>query len=215
VTQLVPTPRTTGRRLRERYRSDTEDLFGILDEALHCTVSFVVDGQPRVIPTLHARIGDVLYVHGSTGSSLGTAGVEGVDVVVAVTVVDALVLARSAFHHSANYRSAVVHGRAVAVAGAEDKSRVLTAFVDRFSPGRSATLRASTPAELAATAILQIGLAEASVKVRAHGVVDDADDRQAPVWAGIVPLRITAGEPVADNLAAASYPPPDLPAHLT
>jgi nitroimidazol reductase NimA-like FMN-containing flavoprotein (pyridoxamine 5'-phosphate oxidase superfamily) len=214
VTDPAPTARTTGKRLRERYRYAEADLHEVLDEALVCHVSFVVDGEPRIIPTLHARIGEALYLHGSSGATLALAGRAGVDVAVAVTLIDGLVMARSGFHHSANYRSAVVHGTAVAVTDAAEKARVLDAFVDRFSPGRSAQLRAATPDELANTSVLRVPLTEASVKARAHGVKDDPEDLGAPVWAGVVPLRITAGVAAPDDDRAATFPLPALPACL-
>ncbi len=215
MTELIATTRTTGKRLKERYRREVADLSAVLDEALHCHVSFTIDGEPRIIPTLHARIGDTLYLHGSTGSTLALAGRgSGIAVAVAVTLIDGLVMARSGFHHSANYRSAVVHGTAVAVTDTAEKERVLAAFVDRFSPGRSAQLRGATADELAATAVLAIPLTEASVKVRAHGVADDEADLTAPVWAGVIPVRLAAGEAVADNAQAARHELPQLPMSL-
>jgi nitroimidazol reductase NimA-like FMN-containing flavoprotein (pyridoxamine 5'-phosphate oxidase superfamily) len=214
LTELAPTPRTTGKRLRERYRYAEADLHAVLDAALVCHVSFVVDGQPRIIPTLHARIGDALYLHGSSGATLALAGRSGVQVAVGVTLIDGLVMARSGFHHSANYRSAVVHGTAVAVTDAAAKARVLDAFVDRFSPGRSGQLRAATVDELANTSVLRVPLTEASVKVRAHGVKDDPEDLGAEVWAGVVPLRLTAGVGAPDDDHAATFPPPALPVSL-
>lgn len=192
----TPTDRTRGRRLRERLHYDTERLHDALDAALVCHVAYDVDGSPNVLPMLHVRDGDALLLHTSSGSTLSLLARDGgVDVAVAATTIDGLVYARSGFHHSANYRSAVVHGRAQLVEDRAVKERLLGLLVDRFSPGRNAQLRPPTDQELAATAVLRVPLDEASVKVRAAGVNDDPDDLDAPVWAGVVPLRVTAGVP--------------------
>jgi uncharacterized protein len=196
------TPRTTATRLRERISYDTELVHSVLDEAWFCHLSFVVDGEPRVLPTLHVRIGGVLYVHGSTGSRplLGATrqGEAGLPVCVAVTLIDGLVLARSQFHHSANYRSVVAHGRATTVTDPAEKAAVLTALVEKIATGRSAGTRPPTAKELAQTAVLALPLIEVAAKVRNGPVADDEEDYALPYWAGIVPLRQAFGEPQPD-----------------
>jgi nitroimidazol reductase NimA-like FMN-containing flavoprotein (pyridoxamine 5'-phosphate oxidase superfamily) len=197
------TPRTTASRLRERMSYDADLVHSILDEAWFCHLSFVVDGEPRILPTLHVRIGEVLYVHGSTGSRplLGAtrAGESGLPVCVAVTLIDGLVLARSQFHHSANYRSVVAHGRATLVTDADQKAAVLAAIVEKIATGRSADTRPPTAKELAQTAVLAVPLEEVAAKVRNGPVGDEAEDYALPHWAGIVPLRQTMGEPRPDE----------------
>lgn len=210
MAELPRTARTTGKRLRDRYRTDTSDLYAVLDEALLCHVSYVHDAEPRVIPTLYVRVGHCLYMHASTGSTLALHAREGIRVAVAVTLMDALVLARSGFHHSANYRSAVVHATATLVRDESERAEVLDAFVDRATPGRSAVLRRPTADELAATAVVKVPLDEESVKVRAHGVGDDPQDTDAAVWAGLIPLRQCAGTPIPDGERAATYAAPQL-----
>lgn len=198
-----PTDRTTPTRLRDRAVYDRDLTHAILDEAYVCHLSFVADGEPRLLPTLHVRVADTLYLHGSTGSRpMLAARADGLAVCVAVTLIDGLVLARSQFHHSANYRSVVVHGRATTVTDRDTKARVLAALVDKVSPGRSAASRPPSPKELAETALLALPLREVSAKVRAHGVVDDAEDYALPYWAGVIPLRLTAGPPEPDRPAA-------------
>lgn len=206
------TPRTTASRLRERMSYDAELVHAILDEAWFCHLSFVVDGEPRVLPTLHVRIGETLYVHGSTGSRplLGAAreGEPGLPVCVAVTLIDGLVLARSQFHHSANYRSVVAHGRATVVTDPAEKAAVLAALVEKIATGRAADTRPPTAKELAQTSVLAMPLAEVAAKVRNGPVADDEEDYALPHWAGIVPLRVIAGEPRPDTGVA------DLPGYL-
>jgi uncharacterized protein len=197
------TPRTTATRLRERMTYDTELVHSVLDEAWFCHLSFVVDGEPRVLPTLHVRIDNVLYVHGSTGSRplLGAtrSREEGLPVCVAVTLIDGLVLARSQFHHSANYRSVVAHGRATTVTDPAVKSAVLTALVEKIAAGRAADTRPPTVKELAQTTVLALPLVEVAAKVRNGPVGDDPEDYALPHWAGIVPLRIVYDEPQPDT----------------
>jgi uncharacterized protein len=211
------TPRTTATRLRERVSYDAPLVHSILDEAWFCHLSFVVDGEPRLLPTLHVRIDDVLYVHGSTGSRplLGAArsGAAGLPVCVAVTLIDGLVLARSQFHHSANYRSVVVHGVATVVSDAAEKSAVLTALVEKIATGRAGDTRPPTTRELAQTSVLALPLVEVSAKVRAAGVGDEPEDYTLPHWAGVVPLRLTLGEPQPD--AGVTGVPPYLRAAVT
>jgi nitroimidazol reductase NimA-like FMN-containing flavoprotein (pyridoxamine 5'-phosphate oxidase superfamily) len=197
------TPRTTATRLRERMSYDTDLVHSVLDEAWFCHLSFVVDGEPRVLPTLHVRIDDVLYVHGSTGSRplLGATreGEDGLPVCVAVTLIDGLVLARSQFHHSANYRSVVAHGRATTVTDPAVKSAVLTALVEKIAAGRAADTRPPSVKELAQTTVLALPLVEVAAKVRNGPVGDEPEDYALPHWAGILPMRITYGEPTPDT----------------
>jgi uncharacterized protein len=189
--------RTRVRREPQRGRYDRDTIDAILDAGLVCHLGFVHDGQPFVIPTLYARVGDEVFVHGSAASRMlrGLAG--GLDACLTVTLVDGLVLARSVFNHSVNYRSVVVLGRAAPV-GEDEKLRALEAFTDRLLPGRWAEVRPPTPAELKATSILRLPLAEASAKVREGPPKDDEDDYGWPVWAGVIPLESRAGEPVPD-----------------
>ncbi|HEU4676588.1 MAG TPA: pyridoxamine 5'-phosphate oxidase family protein [Motilibacteraceae bacterium] len=210
TTRYPATPATTPTRHRDRAAYDREAVHRVLDEALLCHVAHVVDGRPTVLPTLHARVGERLYLHASTGARLARAAAEpaGVPVCVTTTVVDALVLARSAMHHSMNYRSVVVHGRAVLVREEAEKRAALAAVVDAVVPGRSGDCREPSAKELAATAVLAVDLLEVSAKVRAGGPADDAEDLAGPHWAGVVPLRLTRGEPVpaADLRADVSLP---------
>jgi len=209
-----PTARTTPTRNRERASYDRELVHSVLDAGRVCHLGFVRDGAPVVLPTLYARVGERLYVHGSTGSRpLRSAGerAEGLPVCVTVTHVDGLVLARSAFHHSVNYRSVVVHGTAYAVTGADERAAALDALVDFILPGRAADSRPADAKELAATAVLGIDLAEVSAKVRSGGPVDDEEDLALPHWAGVLPLTGGYGTPIpADDLA----PDVPLPAYL-
>lgn len=192
-----PTPRTTPSRLAERVRHDRDLVRRILDEALVCHLAFTVDGEPRILPTLHVRDGDTLYLHGSTGSRplLAARGPEGLPVCVAVTLIDGLVLARSQFHHSANYRSAVVHGRGRLVADAAEKRRVLTALVEHLVPGRSHDSRPPTGKELTQTAVLAVPLGESTAKVRRGGPSDEPEDLDLRHWSGVLPMRLAAGAP--------------------
>ena len=180
------TERTRVRRLPERATYDRATVHAILDEGFLCHVGFVVDGQPYVIPTGYARVGDTLFLHGSTGSRLGLR--PGMDVCVTVTLVDGLVLARSAFHHSMNYRSVMAIGR----------TRPVT------DPGE----KEGDPRELAATAVLALPLAEVSAKVRTGPPQDDEPDYALPIWAGVLPLALTPGEPAPDPVLDPSIPAP-------
>ncbi len=182
----APTERTRLRRLPERASYDRDTVHAILDEGFICHVGFVLDGKPCVIPTGYARVGDTLYLHGSTGSRLGLH--PGVEVCVTVTLLDGIVLARSAFHHSFQYRSVVAYGRT-----------------------REA-VRGGISRELAATAVLALPLAEASAKVRSGPPKDEEEDYELPIWAGTLPLSLTAGSPEPDPLLAPDVP---VPAHVT
>jgi len=180
--------------------------YSILDEAWHCTLSFVVDGEPRSLPTLHVRIDDTVYVHGSTGSRPLLQARETLRVCLSVTHLDGLVLARSQFHHSANYRSVVAHGVATLVPSDEEKLRVLAAIVDKIGEGRSTHTRPPTPKELAQTSVLALKLDEVSVRRRAGGVLEDEEDLDLPYWAGVVPLRVAPGRPWPDAGVSVAQP---------
>ncbi|GHJ39033.1 pyridoxamine 5'-phosphate oxidase family protein [Streptomyces sp. TS71-3] len=206
-TAYAPTDRTIPTRSRERAAYDRALVHAILDEAYVCHLGFVRDGRPVVLPTLFARVGEHLYLHGSTGSRpLQMAGRadDGLPVCVTVTHVDGLVLARSAFHHSVNYRSVVVHGTAHQVTDRDEKRAALNALVDHVVPGRAADSRPGNAKELAATAVMRMNLVEVSAKLRTGGPNDDPDDLSLPCWAGVLPLRKGYEEPVgADDLHAA------------
>jgi RimJ/RimL family protein N-acetyltransferase/nitroimidazol reductase NimA-like FMN-containing flavoprotein (pyridoxamine 5'-phosphate oxidase superfamily) len=214
-----PTARTTALRVRERVSYERATAHAILDEAFHCTLTFVVDGEPRALPTLHVRLGDTLYLHGSTGSRpmLAARG-GGLAVCVSVTHLDGLVLARSQFHHSANYRAVVAHGTARLVTDDAERRSVFAALVDKVAPGRAADSRPPADKELAQTAVLALPLTEVSVKARVGGVKDEPEDLVLPHWAGVLPLRLTPGLPEPDagvTAAVPAYLRPDLSPWLT
>ena len=192
------TERTKLRRLPARGTFDRAAIFRILDEGFVCHVAFVVDGQPYAIPTGFARVGDVLYLHGSAASRMIRTLAEGVDVCVTVTLVDGLVLARSAFHHSINYRSVVVLGRARLVEDTTEKTDALRAFTNHVVPGRWEEVRPVTDKELAGTSVLALPIEEASAKIRTGPPVDDEEDLSWPVWAGVIPLTLQPGSPSPD-----------------
>ncbi|MEU0895211.1 pyridoxamine 5'-phosphate oxidase family protein [Streptomyces massasporeus] len=214
-TAYTPSDRTVPTRSPDRASYDRDLVHAILDEAYVCHLGFVRDGAPVVLPTLYARVGERLYVHGSTGSRpLRAAGQAdpGLPVCLTVTHVDGLVLARSAFHHSINYRSVVVHGVAHNVTDPEEKRQALDALVDHVVPGRSADSRPADKKELAATAVIRLDLDEVSAKLRTGGVNDEPEDLALPHWAGVVPVRRTYGTPDADPGLA---PGTELPGYLT
>ncbi|MGH8901608.1 MAG: pyridoxamine 5'-phosphate oxidase family protein [Egibacteraceae bacterium] len=196
--QLSCTERTRVRRSPARAATDRSALYDVLDEGLVCHVGFVHDGHPVVIPTAHGRAGERLYLHGSTGSRMLRALADGTPVCVAVTLIDGLVLARSVFHHSMNYRSAVIFGVATALVDAEEKLAGLRAIVDHLAPSRWAEARLPSPKELARTIVVSLPLDEASVKVRTGPPLDEEDDYALPVWAGVIPLTLVPGPPEAD-----------------
>lgn len=201
------TARTTATRTRDRMSYDRAAAHAVLDEAWHCDLAFVVDGEPRVLPTLHVRIDDVLYVHGSTGGRpLLAARGGGLPVCASVTILDGIVYGRSQFHHSANYRSVVVHGRATLVTHDDAKRAVLHALVERTGAGRAADSRPPSRRELAETAVLALPLVEVSVRARTGGVRDEPEDLALPHWAGVVPLRTVAGAPETDPDVTAPVP---------
>lgn len=198
MNELGATPRTRVGRLPERAATHIDALYEVLDNGLTCHVGFVVEGDPVVIPMAYGRRGDRLYLHGSSGSRMLRALADGAPVCVTVTLVDGLVLARSAVHHSVNYRSAVIFGTAVPLTEPEEKLAALRVIVDHLVPGRFQEARPPTPKELAATAVLSILLDEASVKVRSGPPKDEDADYALPVWAGVVPLELRAGAPQPD-----------------
>jgi nitroimidazol reductase NimA-like FMN-containing flavoprotein (pyridoxamine 5'-phosphate oxidase superfamily) len=174
-------------------------VYAIFDEALYCHVGFVDEGQPFVIPTIHARIGDELILHGSRQSRMLLRLSQGAPACLTVTLLDGLVLARSTFHHSMNYRSVVVLGTAREVVDADEKRRALAALVEHVIPGRSAEARTPNDRELAATGVVSFPLAECSAKVRTGPPVDDPKDLELPIWAGVLPLALVPGTPEPDT----------------
>jgi uncharacterized protein len=203
-----PSERTRVRRLPERGVYDRERIDAILDEALICHLAYVDDGHPRVIPTIHARLGDTLYVHGSNASRTLRVARGGAPVAVEVTLLDGLVLARSAFHHSMNYRSVVVYGQAREVADGGEKFEAQRALVEHVVRGRSADARLPNQRELDQTTILAVPLDEASAKVRTGPPIDEDEDLDLRVWAGVLPLSLVPGEPEPDPLLPGDVPLP-------
>jgi uncharacterized protein len=202
---IAPTQRTRVRRAPQRARHDRSTIEAILDEGIVCHVGVVDAGEPRVIPMLYARDGDVLYLHGATSSRLVRA-MDGGSVCATVTLLDGLVLARSAFHHSMNYRSVVVMGKAREVTDREEKLRVLTALVEHVVRGRSAEARGPNEAELRGTLVLALPIGEASAKIRTGPPLDDEEDYSLPVWAGVLPMKLAPQEPITDERSTADIP---------
>lgn len=198
-----PSARARIRRAPLRADYDRATIDAILDAGLVGYLAFVVDDSPALVPMVYARVGEEVILHGSTASRAMRALGNGAEFCFSVTHVDGLVLARSAFHHSANYRSVVLHGRARAIVEEEEKYSILEALVERVMPGRSAEVRGPNAKEFAATAVVALPLDEAAAKVRSGGPVDDDEDHELPVWAGVVPLALRASAPVAaDDLRA-------------
>jgi nitroimidazol reductase NimA-like FMN-containing flavoprotein (pyridoxamine 5'-phosphate oxidase superfamily) len=195
---MIRTPRTKLRRLPKRGAHDRATIDAILDEALISHVGFVHDGRPAVIPTLHARLGDEVVIHGSAASRMLRALATGIDLCLTATLIDGLVLARSAFHHSVNYRSVVLYGQAQLISEPDEKERALEAFTERLVAGRWADVRRPTRKELKATTVLRLPIEEGSAKVRTGPPIDDDEDYALDVWAGVVPLTLTRGDPVRD-----------------
>jgi nitroimidazol reductase NimA-like FMN-containing flavoprotein (pyridoxamine 5'-phosphate oxidase superfamily) len=198
MSEFKRTERTQVKRLPDRGAYDTETVFPILDEGLICHVGFSVEGQPFVIPTGYARVGDTLYIHGSAASRMLRTLAESIQVCVTVTLLDGLVLARAAFHHSMNYRSVVILGRATLVEDRAEKIKALEAFTEHIVRGRWKDVRLPTETELKATTVLSLPLTEVSAKVRSGPPKDDAEDYELPIWAGVVPLTIVPGAPITD-----------------
>lgn len=209
-TELSPTPRSTIQRSKNRAVTDRAALYGVLDAGLVCHLAFVVHGAPVVIPTGYGRDGNTLYLHGSTGAQSLRTAAKGAEVCVTVTLLDGVVYARSIFHHSVNYRSAVIHGRAVPVTEREAKLHALRVLAEHLAPGSWDYTRPPNPREFAATAVLALDLTEASLKIRAGGPVEEDEDVEADkVWAGHIPLRQEWGEPAPCTLMSAGHAVPD------
>lgn len=202
----APTSRTQVHRLPKRGVYDREQVHSILDEGFLCHVGFAVDGQPFVIPTGYARSGDQIYIHGSAASRMLRSLDRGVDVCVTVTLIDGFVLARSGFHHSMNYRSVMVLGKARLVTDPREKMEALKRFTDHIVPDRWDEVRPPTEQELKGTSVLALRLEEVSAKVRTGPPIDDDEDYVLPVWAGVVPVKIHLGDPVSDGRVPEGVP---------
>jgi uncharacterized protein len=207
------TERTKLKRLPKRGHFDRETVYGILDEGFICHVGFTVDGQPFVIPTGYGRVDDKLYIHGSQASRMLRSLAGGLDVCVTVTIVDGLVLARSAFHHSMNYRSVVVFGRATLVNDSQEKMDALVALSEHIVCGRWDDVRGPNEQEMKLTTVLRLPLEEASAKIRNGPPLDDEEDYALRIWAGVVPLKLIAGDPINDPRLPADIPTPPYAAH--
>jgi len=203
------TERTKVRRLPARGAYDRDTINSIIDEALICHVGFVVEGKPVVIPTIHWRDGDRLYLHGSVASRMLRSLEKGVEACVTITLLDGLVMARSSFHHSMNYRSVVVYGNAQQVLDREEKLRALDVLVEHVCAGRTRDARRPNEQELRQTMVLSLPIDEASAKVRTGGPSDDEEDYALPVWAGVIPLKLVAQSPVSDERLSNGIPIPD------
>lgn len=212
MSEQAPSPRSQVRRKANRGRYDGATIRAIIDDAFLCTVAFADGGGVHCLPMACWRQGDHLYIHGARNSRLVSALQAG-ECAVCIAHLDGLVLARSAFHHSMNYRSAVIYGRFTAVACESDKAAAMAAFLEHVSPGRNAGARPASAAELAGTTVLRLPLDEAAAKIRSWGPEDDATDLDIPVWAGVIPLSLQAGPPLAES-ACGAFPEPALPACL-
>jgi nitroimidazol reductase NimA-like FMN-containing flavoprotein (pyridoxamine 5'-phosphate oxidase superfamily) len=197
--ELQQTPRTTVRRKADRGRYDRDTIDAILDEALVAHVGFALDGQPWVIPMTFARIDDMLYLHGASANHLLSSLAGGIPVCATVTLLDGLVLSRSAFHHSMNYRSVVVVGVATKVEDTDEKHRALRAVVDHMVANRSDETRGPSDKELRATLVVRLPIHEASAKVRTGPPIEEPDDLALPYWGGVIPVHLTRGAPVPDD----------------
>lgn len=209
-----PTERTTLHRRPMRGTYDRATVHAILDEALVCHLGFAVDGQPFVLPTMFARDGERLFVHGAAASRMLKTLASGAPMCVTVSLFDGLVLARSAFHHSMNYRSVVILGTAREVTEPNEKLHAMALLVDKVSPSRSQRARAPNEKEVRATQVLVVDLDEVSAKVRAGGPIDDPEDMEHPVWTGVVPIGLRAGSPEPTGTDASKHEPPELPRTL-
>ncbi|MBV6623366.1 MAG: pyridoxamine 5'-phosphate oxidase family protein [Rivularia sp. (in: Bacteria)] len=197
--QLTPSKRSKIKRLPKRGNYETQVIYNILDEALICHVGFTLNNQPFVIPTAYGRIDNKLYIHGSPASRMLRTLNQGIEVCVTVTLLDGLVLARSAFHHSMNYRSVVIFGTATLVNDTEEKNEALRAFTEHIIPGRWQEVRQPNKQELQGTMVLSLPLTEASAKLRTGNPVDDEADYDLPVWAGVLPLQMVPGKAIDDE----------------
>jgi nitroimidazol reductase NimA-like FMN-containing flavoprotein (pyridoxamine 5'-phosphate oxidase superfamily) len=203
------TVRTTVKRLPKRAEYSKEKIYEILDEGFVCHIGFVTNGQPVVIPTAYARVADRLFIHGSAASRMLKTLSEGIDVCVTITLVDGLVLARSAFHHSMNYRSVVVFGKANVVENSNEKMEALRAFTDHIVPNRWDAVRWPNESEMKATTVLALPLTEASAKIRTGGPIDDEEDYELNVWAGMLPIRLQTYDAIPDERLKAGIKLPD------
>jgi uncharacterized protein len=210
ITPLSATPRTSLRRLRERGSADRQDLYAVLDAGLVCHLGVVTGGVPVVLPLAYGRAGDTLYLHGSSANG-AFAAAGGQQVCVTVTHMDGIVCARSVFNHSMNYRSAVVFGVAAVVTDEEERWQALRVISDHLVPGQWAAARQPTRKEMAATAVLSLPLAEASVKIRTGMPVDDPEDLGLDIWAGVLPMTVAWGDPQSDPQLRGEIP---VPAHI-
>ena len=196
--EIKPTPRTIVNRMRKRGSYDREVVHAILDRSLVCHVGVVIDGAPRVLPTLHARIDESVFIHGAVSNRMLRTAAEGVEICLTATLIDGLVMARSAFHHSVNYRSVVILGKAQLVEDPAEKMEALRIFTEHVMKGRWSDVRIPTEQELKATIVLSLPLEEVSAKVRTGGPIDDEADYALPVWAGVLPLETVAKAPLPD-----------------
>lgn len=214
--QFQPTERTAVRRLPNRGAFDRPTVYGILDEAFLCHVAFNDDeGRPVTIPTAYGRSGDRIYLHGSAASRMLRSLSGGIPVCISVAIVDAMVLARSAFHHSMNYRSVVIFGEAKLVEEDADKNEALRIISEHLVPGRWADVRQPNAKELKATRVLSVDLVEVSAKIRTGGPLDDFADTSFPVWAGLIPLELKAGAPETHSQLQGAGTPPDYAVHYS
>jgi len=209
MSSFTPTERTQVKRLPKRGMYDRETVFKILDEAFVCHVGFVVDGQPYVIPTNFGRVGETLYLHGSAASRMLRTLSEGIPVCVTVSLIDGLVLARSAFHHSVNYRSVVILGTARLVEDPTEKMEALRLFTEHIMKGRWDQIRWPTELELKGTTVLALPIEEVSAKVRTGDPKDDEEDYELPIWAGVLPLPVVPATPIPDTRLKAGIAVPE------
>jgi nitroimidazol reductase NimA-like FMN-containing flavoprotein (pyridoxamine 5'-phosphate oxidase superfamily) len=207
-TEIIQTERTRLKRLPKRGSFDREAINSILDEAFICHIGFAVDGQPYVIPTAFGRRDDVLYIHGSSASRMLRTLTKGVEMCFTVTIVDALVLARSAFHHSINYRSVVVLGNASLVDDLDEKNKALEVITNHIVPERWDEVRVPNDIELKATSVLKLNIEEASAKMRTGPPIDDEEDYELDIWAGILPVKLVTGTPIDDDRLNDGLVPP-------
>ena len=209
TTEIKQTERTKLKRLPKRGSFDRETVYKILDEGFVCHVGFTVEGQTFVIPTAYGRKGDTLFVHGSAASRMMREMSKGIEVCLTVTLVDGLVLARSAFHHSINYRSVVIFGTAEIVTEESEKNDALFAFTEHLIKGRWADIREPNSKELKATTVLKLEISEASAKMRTGDPIDDEEDMNLNCWAGVLPLEIKQGKPIDDAKLRHGIQPPN------
>jgi nitroimidazol reductase NimA-like FMN-containing flavoprotein (pyridoxamine 5'-phosphate oxidase superfamily) len=209
MSEFTPTERTQVRRLPKRGHYDRDIVYKILDSGIVCHIGFNVEGQPFVIPTNYGRAGDILYIHGSAASRMLRTLSSGIPMCVTVTHLDGLVLARSAFHHSVNYRSVVILGTAKLVEDPDEKVKALRIFTEQVMKGRWDDVRQPTEQELKATTVISVSLEEASAKVRTGGPIDDEEDYALPVWAGVLPLETVTKAPIPDEKRKGDPPVPE------